>query len=236
MHRGTDRGFAHGAKRIAWGKFINAGQTCVAPDYVYVDATVKQALINYLIEAITELYGKNPLRSPDYGKIISEFHYKRLFGLMHGEKVVYGGVGDKDSMMIAPTILDGITFESKVMQEEIFGPVLPIVTYDHFDSALEVLKPLPKPLAVYLFTTNQEIEEKVLNGLVFGGGCVNDTVLHVSRQTMPFGGVGESGMGTYHGRYTFDTFTNKKSILKKSNRFDVKLRYPPYSEKTLKTI
>ena len=224
------------AKRIAWGKFLNAGQTCVAPDYILVKEKIKNKLIDALINAIEELYGEDQLKSEDYCKIISPKHYDRLFALLQNGEVIYGGVGDRTLQKITPTILDGVTFESQIMEDEIFGPILPIITYKDIDKTINYLKTLPKPLALYVFANDINFEKKITENLIFGSGCVNDTVVQVANRYLPFGGVGESGMGMYHGKKSFDSFSHAKSMMKKSTRLDIKLRYPPYSDKVLRMI
>lgn len=219
------------ARRIAWGKFLNAGQTCVAPDYILVHRDVKKALMENLKKYIREFYGTDPCKNEDYPRIINDQHFARIRDYLSlGEKVI-GGNFDEDKLCIEPTILDGIKWEDSIMQEEIFGPVLPVLEYDNLSSAIEAINSRSKPLALYLFTSSKETEDRVIRRISFGGGCVNDAVVHLATSNMPFGGVGESGIGNYHGKWSFETFTHQKSILKKSNFMDIKLRYPPYKEK-----
>lgn len=218
------------AKRIVWGKFINAGQTCVAPDYIWVSRGVKNELIAKMGEYITRLYGDNPCSNSDYPKIINEKHFNRLLNLMQSGKVVFGGQFDAGSRQIAPTIIDDVTWECPIMREEIFGPLLPILEFDNFGEAVAEANKHPKPLAFYLFTNDREKEHYIIKNASFGGGCINDTIVHLATPYMPFGGVGESGMGGYHGKASFDTFSHEKSMLKKSNHFDIPLRYPPYKD------
>lgn len=217
------------AKRIAFGKFLNAGQTCVAPDYIYVHKDVKEKLINYLLYYIKEFYGSDPLNNPDYPKIINEKHYNRILSLIEEKNIVTGGYGN-DRLQIAPTILDNITPSSKVMSEEIFGPVLPILTFTSINEVKNYILSNPKPLALYLFTRSKKVEEYILKTISFGGGCINDTIVHLATHHMGFGGVGDSGMGSYHGKHSFETFSHKKSILKKSNRIDLPIRYFPITD------
>ncbi|MEG1778919.1 MAG: aldehyde dehydrogenase [Oscillospiraceae bacterium] len=219
------------AKRIAWGKFLNAGQTCVAPDYLYVHKDVKSELINELKKSISKLYGDVPLYNDELPKIINQKHFMRLVNLMKNEKVILGGQSDKVSEKIEPTLLADVSWRSPVMQQEIFGPILPILEFSELSDVIEIIKSKPKPLALYLFTQSAENKNRVLNEISFGGGCINDTVIHLATPYMPFGGVGNSGMGNYHGKFGFDTFSHKKSILKKSNLFDIPLRYAPYKNK-----
>lgn len=219
------------ARRIAWGKFMNTGQTCIAPDYVYVHMQVKDEFQEYIRQVIKEFYGKNVKESRDYGKIINLRHFDRLVGLIEREKVIIGGDFEKESLYISPTVMTNVNWEDDVMKDEIFGPILPILEYDSEDEAIYQIKSKPRPLALYVFSKDKEFQNKILNKLHFGGGCINDTITHVVNHHMPFGGVGTSGIGQYHGKYSFETFSNKKSILKKSTLFDLKLAYPPYKDK-----
>ncbi len=222
------------AKRIAFGKFLNSGQTCVAPDYLLVHQSVKDQLIAELEKNIESFYGPNPLTCPDYVKIINTKHYDRILHLISGEHVIFGWQAQNGR--IAPTLLDDVAEDSPVMQEEIFGPVLPILTYSDLEEAIQFVSSRPKPLSLYLFTTDRSAEKKVLSQLSYGGGCVNDTIIHMSTCHLPFGGIGNSGMGSYHGKASFDTFTHYKSILKKANWLDLRVRYQPYTEKHLRTL
>ncbi len=229
------------AKRIAFGKFLNSGQTCVAPDYLYVQEEVKDQLVKYLSQSIQEFFGNHPLENSDYPKIINEKHYKRIMGLMEGEKILAGGYGRNcggcnNLYKIAPTVIDKVTPDSKIMQEEIFGPVLPVMTFKHLAEVAGYVNSRPKPLALYLFTTDKKVEKYILKNISFGGGCINDTIIHLATPYMGFGGVGESGMGSYHGKYSFNTFSHKKSIIKKSNWIDLPMRYHPYSKRKEKLI
>ena len=217
------------ARRIVFGKFLNCGQTCVAPDYLLVQREKKDALLAQIAREIARMYGEHPLESPDYGKIINEKHFRRLLGLLDSDKLVLGGERDPAALRIAPTILDNVTGEDPVMQEEIFGPILPVLPVDSLEEAIAFVRERPRPLALYLFTSSREAERRVFSQLSFGGGCVNDTILHLASSHLPFGGVGDSGMGAYHGKYSFLTFSHEKGILKTSTRLDVPLRYPPYT-------
>lgn len=216
------------ARRIVWGKFLNAGQTCVAPDYLLVQKTMKDALLEEMKKCILDFYGTAPLDNEDYPKIINQHHFERLLGLMEGKRTVTGGLSDPVTRKIAPTILNEVTWESDIMREEIFGPLLPVIEFSDFHDMLALVNRHPKPLAFYLFTTSKEHEAYALKSVSFGGGCINDTVIHLSSPNLPFGGVGESGMGRYHGRNSFETFSHFKSMMKKSNVLDIPLRYPPY--------
>ena len=222
------------ARRIVFGKILNAAQTCVAPDYIYIDETVKDEFITYLIDEILDKLGENPCLNPDYPKIISQKHLDRLINLIDKTKLRYGG--KSLNQKLEPTILDNVSFDDQVMQEEIFGPILPVVTYKNIYDVYSKLKNSPTPLALYLFTNDNKIIKEVTSYIRFGGGCINDTIMHLSSDNLPFGGVGESGMGNYHGKYSFYTFTHPKSILYKSTKMDIKLRYYPYTNKKEKLI
>lgn len=224
------------AKRIVFGKFLNCGQTCVAPDYVLAEKSVKEELVEELIKQIRLQYGDNPLDNKDYGKMINERHYNRVMGLIDNNKTVIGGYGSKDTLQIAPTILCGVTESDAVMQEEIFGPVLPVIEVSHIDEAYRFVKSRPQPLALYLFTSDSDTEKRFLNTAAFGGGCVNDTIIHIATSKMGFGGVGGSGMGSYHGKKSFDTFSHEKSIVKKYTWLDLPMRYQPYKKMYEKLI
>ncbi|OAS18899.1 aldehyde dehydrogenase [Paenibacillus oryzisoli] len=214
------------AQRIAFGKFSNAGQTCVAPDYLFVHRSVKSKLLAYLQEAIVSFYGSKPLQSPDYGKIISRRHYERLRHFLNEGKVAIGGLANDLSLQIEPTVLEDITWEMPVMQEEIFGPILPVLTYDSLEEVIGRIQARPKPLALYVFSEDKKVQDTLLERLSFGGGCVNDTLMHFGSTHLPVGGVGESGMGSYHGEMSFHIFSHMKSILKQTTKFDIPFRYP----------
>ena len=217
------------AKRIVWGKFLNCGQTCVAPDYILCHESVKEKLVAELKKQITIQFGENPLTNPTYGKIINEKHFERVCGLIDSAKVVHGGKSEASKLKIEPTVMNNVTWNDKVMGEEIFGPVLPIVSYKSEDEIYATVKDHQKPLALYLFTQNKGLEKRVLSRCSFGGGCVNDAIVHLATNNMGFGGVGESGMGAYHGKVGFDTFSHKKSIVDKKTWIDVNMRYQPYT-------
>ncbi len=224
------------ARRIVFGKYLNCGQTCVAPDFLYCDASIKDELMAELAKQITAQFGKEPLANGDYGKLINEKHFVRVCSLIDPAKVVVGGVSEPDTLRIAPTVMARVTFDDAVMQEEIFGPVLPILTYETLEEAVERLQTMPKPLALYLFTSQKKEVTFVHERVRFGGGCVNDTIIHLATATLPFGGVGESGMGNYHGKYGFETFSHLQSILSKKTWLDLPMRYQPYSAEKEKTI
>ncbi len=217
------------AKRIVFGKYLNCGQTCVAPDYILCDRTVYAELILALQKEITAQFGEDPLKNPDYGKIINQKHYDRIMGLIDPDKVVCGGCGDGQSLRIAPTIMKNVTFSDTVMGEEIFGPVLPILTYDTLEEAIDIVEEHPHPLALYLFSEDKGAQKKILELCHFGGGCINDTIIHLATSAMPFGGVGESGMGGYHGKTGFETFSHFRSIVDKKTWMDLPIRYQRYS-------
>ncbi|MFV0379921.1 MAG: aldehyde dehydrogenase [Anaerorhabdus sp.] len=215
------------AKRIVWGKFINAGQTCVAPDYVLVETAIKDKLIIEMKKWIVKFYGLDQLRNDEYPKIINQKHLDRLSDLVNKSDIIFGGEKDIELSKISPTLIDA-KFESVIMNEEIFGPLLPIISVDDFDVALNYIKSKPHPLALYLFSTNKSNEQRYYKELSFGCGCVNDVIIQLSNSHLGFGGVGDSGMGSYHGKKTFDTFSHYKSIMKKSNIVDIPLRYAPF--------
>jgi aldehyde dehydrogenase (NAD+) len=219
------------AKRIAWGKFINAGQTCIAPDYLLVHHTIKDKICQAIEGSIREFYGDNPAESSDYARIINPFHFERLRALLNEGKVAIGGQTHAEDCYISPTVLDGINWDSKVMQDEIFGPILPLIEYSNLEDAIAQISARPKPLTLYLFSKDKTTQQRVLEATSSGGVCLNDTLVHFICSELPFGGVGESGMGAYHGKSTFKTFSHKKAILKRSFWLDLKLRYPPYQGK-----
>ena len=216
------------ARRIAFGKYLNCGQTCVAPDYILCHSSVKDRLTDALCREIRRQYGESPLQNPDYGRIVNEKHFRRLLGLMDPDKVVIGGQSSPETLQIAPTVLDRVAWDDPAMQEEIFGPILPILTYDRFEELYGVLADRPKPLALYLFSQDRDRVQEAMSRFRFGGGCVNDVVIHLATSEMGFGGVGESGMGAYHGRRGFEAFSHSKSIVDKKTWMDLPMRYQPY--------
>ncbi|HCW9544353.1 TPA: aldehyde dehydrogenase [Staphylococcus aureus] len=221
------------SERICFGKFTNAGQTCVAPDYILVHESVKDDLITALSKTLREFYGQNIQQSPDYGRIVNLKHYHRLTSLLNSAQmnIVFGGHSDEDERYIEPTLLDHVTNDSAIMQEEIFGPILPILTYQSLDEAIAFIHQRPKPLSLYLFSEDENATQSVINELSFGGGAINDTLMHLANPKLPFGGVGASGMGRYHGKYSFDTFTHEKSYIFKSTRLESGVHLPPYKGK-----
>lgn len=225
----ADLGLA--ARRIAWGKFMNAGQTCIAPDYLLVQESIKEDLIELIIQYIEQFYGQDPQQSPDFARIINDAHFNRLSRYLKDGLVRTGGVTDAPTRYIAPTLLDKVTWQHPVMQEEIFGPILPVLTFGQLDDAIATVKRHEKPLALYLFTSDDEKKEQVLAHTFFGGGCVNDTISHVANPYLPFGGVGHSGMGSYHGKSSFDLFSQQKSVLHRGTWLDLPMRYPPYTNR-----
>lgn len=231
------------AKRIVFGKFLNCGQTCIAPDYIFCDPAIKDQLVEELKRQVRKQFGKTPLTNKNYGKIINEKHFDRLLGLMdergsacggnvdkHASQIVYGGKRDRTALKIEPTIMDHVTFEDAVMQEEIFGPILPVLTYDSFEHAIEKINSMAHPLALYVFTNDKQAAEEITSRCGFGGGCINDVIIHLATNEMGFGGFGESGMGSYHGKAGFDTFTHNKSIVDKKTWMDLPMRYQPYKK------
>jgi aldehyde dehydrogenase (NAD+) len=219
------------AKRIVWGKFINAGQTCIAPDYLLVQEKVISELVENLKLEITNAYSDNPELSPDYTRIVNTRNWERLNALIETEKVLFGGQTNSEDCYLAPTLIDETSFESAVMKEEIFGPILPILSYENDSELDEIISKYDKPLSLYVFTTRNKFAEKIIQKFSFGGGCINDTVIHFSNNRLPFGGVGHSGIGAYHGKMSFDTFSHKKAIVKKANWLDLPMRYAPYKGK-----
>jgi aldehyde dehydrogenase (NAD+) len=218
----------HTAHRIVWGKFYNAGQTCIAPDYLLVNRKIRDRLLAAVKDAITEFYGPDPRTTPDYGRIINDRHFDRLSGLLGRGRVLVGGQKDKKQRYIAPTVIEGVSPDDPVMQEEIFGPILPVIEYDDLSGAIDFVNSRPRPLALYFFSRDRRKQRRVLTETRSGGVCINDTVIQITSPYLPFGGVGASGMGSYHGRASFDTFTHYRSVLKQTFLFDLTLRYPPY--------
>ena len=216
------------ARRIVFGKYLNCGQTCVAPDYVLCHADIKDEFLKAVKEEIKSQYGENPLENKDYGKIINKKHFDRILGLIDEEKVVYGGEYDEGALRLSPTVMDLVSWNDRVMGEEIFGPVLPILTYEATNEIWELLADKPKPLALYLFSTDKQVIKEITSRVSYGGGCINDTIIHLATSNMGFGGVGESGMGSYHGRAGFLAFSHVKSIVNKKNWIDLPMRYQPY--------
>lgn len=219
------------AKRIVWGKFWNAGQTCVAPDYLLVHHKVKDELVAALKAAITEFFGEDPSQSDDYARIINDKRFDTVTGYLSEGHILHGGQTNREQRYIAPTLLEDVEWSDPVMQDEIFGPVLPILTYNDLPQAIHAIKQLPYPLALYVFTKNKKTEKMLIEQVRFGGGCVNNALVHLTNPELPFGGAGYSGMGRYHGKYSFDTFTHQKGMLKTATWLDVPMKYPPFKNK-----
>ena len=217
------------ARRIVFGKYLNCGQTCVAPDYVYCDEQIKDALLLEIKKEIIRQYGESPLENSDYGKIINEKHFHRINRLIDSSKVIYGGNSNEETLQIEPTVMDHVTFEDAVMSEEIFGPVMPVLTFSHMSEATGKINSMAHPLALYIFTSSKKTADEVISHTGFGGGCINDTIIHLATTEMGFGGFGESGMGSYHGKTGFDTFSHYKSIVDKKTWIDLPMRYQPYT-------
>lgn len=224
VHKDADLKLA--AKRIVWGKFLNAGQTCVAPDYLFVHEDIKQELLIEMNMQIKNLYGDNALNNPDYTHIVNEKHFGRLVKFLDSGNKIIGGKKDSENLVIEPTILDSISWNDPIMKDEIFGPILPVLEYETLSVAIEEVRKLPKPLALYVFSQSKQVQNNVIHEIPFGGGCINDTIFHLSTPYLPFGGVGESGTGSYHGRGSFDAFSHQKSILTQTTMFDIPIRYP----------
>ncbi len=223
------------AKKIVWGKLLNGGQTCIAPDYIIAHTKIKDELIESMKKYIDEFYGASPIKSDDYAGIINRKHFDRILSLINYNKVVYGGKYDEIKLKIEPTILDKVDIMDDVMQEEIFGPLIPVMEFEKISDLDKIIEKNRNPLAFYIFTNDKKFEETIINKFSFGGGCVNDTIMHISNQNAPFGGVGNSGIGSYHGKRSFDAFTHEKTILKASS-IDIPFKYPPYSKKALELL
>ncbi|WP_279073781.1 aldehyde dehydrogenase [Amedibacillus dolichus] len=218
------------AKRIVFGKFLNAGQTCVAPDYVWIDETVRKPFLAYVQYYITKFFGTDPMHCETYPHIVNEKHFQRLKGLMQSGNICIGGKMEEANLCIEPTVFENVSFDDAIMQEEIFGPLLPVIGYETLEEALSYIQQQEKPLALYIFTRRKAIARQVINSCSFGGGCINDTIIHLATSQMGFGGVGQSGMGSYHGYDSFRTFSHFRSIVQKSNRMDLPIRYQPYTK------
>ena len=224
------------AKRIVWGKFLNAGQTCIAPDYILIQEEMKNHFVDFMKNEITNAYGEKPKDSPDFARIINEKNWHRLVSMIEPEKIISGGEIDIEDYYIAPTLIEENNLDSLLMQEEIFGPLLPIITYKNEEEIDKIISRYEKPLALYVFTDDKKFARKTILNYSFGGGCVNDTVIHFANKRLPFGGVGHSGIGAYHGQLSFDTFSHHKGIVKKANWLDLNLRYAPYTNSKISTL
>ncbi|EKD71819.1 MAG: hypothetical protein ACD_46C00089G0004 [uncultured bacterium] len=221
------------AQRIIWGKFLNAGQTCIAPDYLYVHESRKTELIEQLIKTLIKFYGQDAKQSDCYGRIINQTHLQRLKLLLQSGEILFGGAVCDETRYIAPTLIDDISWQDAIMQEEIFGPLLPILTFNHVDQVIKEVNQHPQPLALYLFTQNKQHEKKIIKQIAFGTGCINDCIMQIANHYLPFGGVGQSGMGKYHGKTSFETFSQRKSIYKKNTLVHIKWPYPPHTKNKL---
>lgn len=219
------------AKRIVWGKFINAGQTCIAPDYLLVHNSIKQEFVNLLQQEIINFYSENPELSPDFARIINKDNWKRQVELLENQNIIFGGVANEDDLYLSPTLIDEPSLDSKLMQDEIFGPILPIITFQNEQDLKVIISKYEKPLSLYVFSENSEFSNRIIKQYSYGGGCINDTIVHFSNNRLPFGGVGNSGIGAYHGKLSFDVFSHQKAIVKKATWLDIPLRYAPYSSK-----
>ena len=226
-----DAALKYGIKRIAWGKYFNAGQTCIAPDYVLIHRNIKDDFVEKMIRTVFSFYGEDPIKSPDYARIINERHFNRLLSLMKSGRILLGGKYLGKDLYISPTIIDQVSPDEPLMQEEIFGPLLPLIEYSDIEDAIAFVNQRPRPLALYCFSENKEIQNRVLRETSSGGGCINDTISHIGSQELPFGGIGDSGMGAYHGKSSFDAFSHRRGILFRSNLVDMPLRYPPYRDR-----
>lgn len=218
-------------KRIVWGKFLNAGQTCIAPDYLLIHSKIKSKFVSLLIQEIENAYGEKPELSLDYTRIVNKNHWMRLVDLIENNKIIEGGNYDEDNLYIAPTLIDEPALDSKIMKDEIFGPLLPMLSFDNENDLKKVISKYEKPLSLYVFADDKDFAEKTIQNFSFGGGCINDTIIHFSNKNLPFGGVGNSGIGAYHGKKSYETFSHQKSIVKKGNWFDNPVRYAPYKNK-----
>ncbi len=221
------------AKKITWGKFLNAGQTCIAPDFVYVEESIKNEFLGHMEHWIHKFFGPEPQKSPDLPRIVSERHFDRITKLMGKGHIILGGQTDKSDLYIAPTVIDDVTWDDPVMKEEIFGPILPVITFTNVNEVINTLQQKPKALACYIFSKEKRFQKQIIRHLSFGNGCVNDVIIQLGNSNLPFGGVGNSGMGSYHGRHSFKSFTHEKSILKKYGSLHLRIIAPPYSERML---
>lgn len=231
-----DADIALAARRIVWGKFLNSGQTCVAPDYLLVHNSVMESFISYAVSEISRQWGENPISNRDYSKIISQRHLQRLVSMLDDGKIICGGKFDEASNKLSPTLITDVDFNSKCMLEEIFGPILPIIGFDNISEVYSSVSKMPTPLALYLFTKDKALQKEISTNLLFGGMCINDTIVHLTSSNLPFGGVGTSGIGSYHGYYSFATFSHFKAVIKRSVKVDIPVRYPPYSQKKLNKV
>ncbi|MCK9163354.1 MAG: aldehyde dehydrogenase [Bacteroidales bacterium] len=219
------------AKRIAFGKFLNSGQTCIAPDHIFIHKDIKEEFIKEIIVVINSFYTENEENSKDYGRIINELHFDRLSALLDNGDIIYGGKINRDNKFISPTLIENIRKDSELLHSEIFGPILPIISFENIETLIASIRIKPKPLALYIFSNSKQIQNKIISKISSGGVCVNDTIMHIVPENLPFGGVGNSGMGAYHGKKSFETFSHQRSVLIRKNWLDITLRYPPFNKK-----
>lgn len=224
------------AKRLVWGKFVNAGQTCVAPDYVFIHSSIKNNLLELIKTTIIEFYGENPENNPDFPRIVNANHFQRIKKLMENSTIIFGGNTNEKELYISPTIIDNVTENDPVMQEEIMGPLLPVMEFTELDEVLQFINSREKPLALYYFSENKSKQQKMIMETASGGCCINDTIMHLVNHNLPFGGVGNSGLGNYHGKKSFETFSHFRSVQRQTTKTDIPLRYPPYSSRNLQII
>lgn len=226
----SDAKLNYAAKRIAWGKFMNAGQTCICTDYVLIDRVVKDRFLELITDELQRFYGSDPLKSSDFARIINRENVRRLSALMHAGKIVTGGIIDEENCYVSPTVIKDIKPDDPIMKEEVFGPLLPVIEFERFEEVYSIIEMNPKPLATYIFTDNKKLAREFLNRTQSGTAGINDTVIQIASPYLPYGGVGCSGIGRYHGRKSFETFSNMRSVIRKSNLLDLSLRYPPYNK------
>jgi aldehyde dehydrogenase (NAD+) len=224
------------AKRVCFGKFLNAGQTCIAPDYLFVHKDIKEKFVEKLIESIHQFFTQDIINSKDYGRIINQVHFQRLKRMLEDGKILFGGDNNEELKYISPTLIEDISPNSDLLSQEIFGPILPIISFENIDKLVQELRRKPKPLALYVFSQSRKTQQKVISNISSGGVCINDTIMHIVPHGLPFGGVGNSGIGSYHSKKSFDTFSHQKSVLDRKTWLDVPLRYPPFTENTKKIV
>ena len=224
------------AKRIAFGKFLNSGQTCIAPDHIFIHKSIKDEFVSELIKVINTFYTDNQEKSKDFGRIINELHFDRVSALLQDGDIIFGGKVNREEKYISPTLIENINQDSELINSEIFGPILPIIEFENIDELIETIRVKPKPLALYIFSSSKQTQNKIMSKISSGGVCVNDTIMHLVPENLPFGGVGNSGMGSYHGKKSFETFSHQRSVLTRGTFLDIALRYPPFNKKKLSLI
>ena len=224
------------AKRIAFGKFLNSGQTCIAPDHIFIHKSIKDEFVSELIKVINTFYTDNQEKSKDFGRIINELHFDRVSALLQDGDIIFGGKVNMEEKYISPTLIENINKDSELLNSEIFGPILPIIEFENIDELIETIRVKPKPLALYIFSSSKQTQNKIMSKISSGGVCVNDTIMHLVPENLPFGGVGNSGMGSYHGKKSFETFSHQRSVLIRGTWLDIALRYPPFNKKKLSLI